>query len=231
MKNFEQTLSVSRVSFGPRIIILGCLFVVAGCKTVSESVQIAPPPLPPAVEVKPAPPPVEPEDDLSLGPKVATAPVAKVGEKAIPEAQISNGVRTGGSVVAAQKQFPEPNELSGTTQAHTYALQAKGARGLEWSTSLAQRAQLQIRQLPEGMCSFAETKVYSASGEAIYVVPAGKDSKGQSRLLNVSPKTFVESLITQKAGPFGRDNAGATQLGCDIKKCENNNQIWLCRYQ
>lgn len=229
MKIIEQILSTNRVCVDPRIIILGCMFLVVGCKTVSESVQIAPP-LPPAIEVKPAPPPVEPEDDLSLGPKVATAPVAKVGEKAIPEAHMSNGVRSGGAV-APQKQYPEPNDLSGTTQAHTYALQAKGARGLEWSSSLAQRAQLQNRQLPEGMCSYTETKVYSASGEAIYVVPAGKDSKGQSRLLNVSPKTYVEALITHKAGPFGRDDAGATQLGCDIKKCENNSQIWLCRYQ
>ncbi|MFC7291419.1 hypothetical protein [Hirschia litorea] len=227
MKIFDTKFTSKWMKLNTRMILSASILTSVGCKTVSESVQIAPP-LPPAVEVKPAPPPVEPEEDLSLGPKVATAPVARVDEKPIPPAQ--TGIKSGSAVVVA-KQFPEPNDLAGVTQAHSYALQARGARGVEWSSALSQRAQLQVRQLPEGMCSFSESKVFSASGEAIFISPAGKDSKGQSRLLNISPKVFVENLIALKAGPFGRDDAGASQLGCDIKKCENNSQIWLCRYQ
>lgn len=219
-KHFETRLSFA---------VLASFVCLVGCETVADNGKNAPP-IVDSVELKPAPPPMPVERDLSLGPMPKTKPVAHVGERPLPPPQSAFSSRVGNAVAPALS-FPETGQLEGITQAHTYALQNKSARGLEWSKSLAQRAILQVKQLPAGMCEAPKERVLNAKGEALYIVPAGMGSDGKARPVNVSVKTYVAQLVKYKAGAFARENSGASILGCAINHCGNQAQIWLCRYK
>ncbi|ACT58802.1 hypothetical protein [Hirschia baltica] len=210
-------------------ICLGVL-VIAGCETTSDETPLEPLPVVESVEIEEVPDPVPVEPDLSLGPMPKTKPVEKVDERDIPPAKHNDGTVIANSATPL-RAFPEKGDLAGITQAHTYALQAKGASGLEWSESLAQRASLQVQQISMGMCGAKESKILSARGEAIYLVPAGLDSQGQARIVNVSVRKMVADLMQQNAGAFSKENSGSMILGCAVNKCVDESQIWMCLYK
>ncbi len=199
--------------------------ILVGCETVENGQQQAPP-LPPSEEVTPVVPPQPVERDLSLGPRPKTVPVERVGESEIPPA-VQGAVSS--ASVSVERPNPEKGALAGITRAHTYALQAKGQRGLEWSDGLAQRASLQVKQMPDGMCAVSKETVLGAAGEAVYVEPSGLDSKGNARAVTLSVKKIVDRFMTAKEGAFSMGNAGASIIGCAMTQCSNHAQIVLCR--
>jgi hypothetical protein len=201
------------------------MHALAACELFDPAVDDVQPM--PSEPVAPVLPPKPVERDLSLGPRPDTKPVEPVFERAIPPA---GQTETSGTVYRAQQNFPESGDLQGITGAHTEILQANGMRGVMWSKALESQAKLYLLQ-SSNLCAYTPWHVLSSPNEALLVVPTGKNGQGADRYVRLSVLDYVGRIKSAKAGPFGRSGRGASSIGCAIDRCENKQQVWLCRYE
>jgi pathogenesis-related protein 1 len=169
----------------------------------------------------------------------APDPQAPAPEAPAPEAPAAVG--SGGLSPAWQEEM---------LARHNHWRQAVGAPPLTWSTEMAAFAQQWAEELDRQGCDMRhrpKTGPYAQKyGENLYSASPVMWSDGRTEVQLVAPGAVVDSWDSEKVDYDYASNscasdkmcghytqlvwAGSARLGCGMKVCGNNAQVWVCNY-